>query len=66
MSFLGQLVAGVASNITPANDYIAVPDLVRYVFKATNLGKQDLGVPQLLRKRYIQDLLNLTLFSHSR
>ena len=23
-----------------------------YVFKATNLGKQDLGVPQLLRKRY--------------
>ncbi len=24
----------------------AVPDLVRYVFKATNLGKQDLSVPQ--------------------
>ncbi|MEH2245931.1 hypothetical protein [Nostoc sp.] len=31
---------------------IAVSDLVRYVFKATNLVKQDLGVPQLLRKRY--------------
>jgi hypothetical protein len=31
---------------------IAVPDLVRYVFKATNLGKKDLGVPHLLRKRY--------------
>jgi hypothetical protein len=34
-------------------NFIAVPDLVRYIFKATKLGKQDLGVPQLLRKRYI-------------
>jgi hypothetical protein len=33
--------------------YIAVSDLVRYVFKTTNLGKKDLGVPQLLNKRYI-------------
>jgi hypothetical protein len=32
--------------------YITVPDRVRYVFKAINLGKQNLGVPQLLRKRY--------------
>ncbi len=32
---------------------IVVPDLVRYVVNATKLGKQDLGVPQLLRKRYI-------------
>jgi eukaryotic-like serine/threonine-protein kinase len=35
----------------PASN-IAVPDLVRYVFKATNLGQKDLGVPQLLRKHY--------------
>ena len=38
---------------------MAVPDLVRYVFKATNLGKQDLGVPQLLRKRYSCNLKGL-------
>jgi hypothetical protein len=34
------------------NGDLAVPDLARYVFKATNVGKQDLGVLQLLRKRY--------------
>ncbi len=32
---------------------IAVTDLVRYVFKATNLGKKHLSVPQLFRKRYM-------------
>lgn len=43
--------------------YIAVPDLVRYVFKATNLGKQDLRVPQLLRKRYKRnELISCLLF----
>ncbi len=31
---------------------IAVTDLVRYVFKATNFGKKHLSVPQLFRKRY--------------
>lgn len=31
---------------------VAVPDLVRSIFKATKLVKQDLGIPQLLRKRY--------------
>jgi hypothetical protein len=34
---------------------IEVSDLVRYVFKTTNLGKKDLGVPQLLNKRYIRE-----------
>ncbi|MEH2236940.1 hypothetical protein [Nostoc sp.] len=38
--------------ITKKKKDIAVPDLVRYVFKATNLVKQDLGVPQLLKKGY--------------
>lgn len=38
---------------------MAVPDLMRYVFKATNLVKQDLGVPQLLRKSY-KHIANLT------
>ncbi len=32
--------------------YIAVPDLVRYVFKAASFARKDLGVPQLLRKCY--------------
>ncbi len=32
--------------------FIAVSDLVRYVFKATNFGKKHLGVPQLFSKRY--------------
>ncbi|MEH2459095.1 hypothetical protein [Nostoc sp.] len=32
---------------------IVVPDLVRYVFKVTNLSKKDLSVPQLLKKRYM-------------
>ncbi|MEH2362318.1 hypothetical protein [Nostoc sp.] len=32
---------------------IVVPDLLRYVFKVTNLGKKDLSIPQLLPKRYI-------------
>ncbi|MBR8840381.1 MAG: hypothetical protein DSM106950_41950 [Stigonema ocellatum SAG 48.90 = DSM 106950] len=36
-----------------ATSVIAIPDLVRYVFNATNLGKKGLSVPQLLRKRYI-------------
>ncbi|QFS47100.1 hypothetical protein GXM_04581 [Nostoc sphaeroides CCNUC1] len=29
---------------------------MRYVFKAINLGEQDLGVPQLLGKRYIHSV----------
>ena len=32
---------------------IAVPNLVRYVFKAAYFGTKDLGVPQLPRKGYI-------------
>lgn len=27
--------------------YIAIPDLVRYVFKAACFGRKDLGVPHL-------------------
>jgi len=38
------------SNMSPI--YIAVIDLVRYALKAINLDKQDLSVPQLLRKRH--------------
>ena len=37
---------------------IAVPKLVRYVFKAINLGKKDFGVPQLLKKRYTEAILD--------
>ncbi|MDZ8221880.1 S8 family peptidase [Nostoc sp. ChiVER01] len=37
---------------------IVFPDLVKYVFKAiNNLGKKDLDVPQLLRKRRYKDKL---------
>ncbi|MEH1911314.1 MAG: hypothetical protein V7L05_16345 [Nostoc sp.] len=42
---------GAWNGITNENKSIVVaPDLERYVFKATNLGKKDLGVPQLLSK----------------
>ena len=37
---------------------IVVPDVVRYISKVTNLGKKDLSVPQLLKKRYILPLSN--------
>ncbi len=43
-------------------DNIEDSDLVRYVFKATNLGKQDFDIPQLLGKRYIDLAINIIKF----
>ncbi len=44
------------------SDIIVVPDLVRYIFKVTNPGKQDLSVPQLPRKRYNDSSMMSSIF----